>query len=240
MKIIRFDTIDSTFVEAARQSPTLESGVYLFTAREQTAGRGQGTHSFYSPKDNGIYATLLLTGDSADVCEPAFSSMINPFAAVVITEAVLRICKDFKDRLGIKWANDLLLDGKKYGGILSAVTVKEGKLVSIRIGYGINTGYADMPETLHGRVKTLGLDQVDTEALMIDIAESLVEKLPSVDHEMLYRDYKAYCTTPGRSVMLPDGRCGTAIDVAADFSLIFSVDGKRPEFTSTTTGIIIF
>ena len=39
--------------------------------------------------------------------------------------------------------------------------------------------------------------------------------------------------------MLPDGRCGTALGVASDFSLIFSVDGKRPEFTSTTAGIII-
>lgn len=239
MEIIRFDTIESTFVEAARRAPEIENGVYLFTAREQTAGRGQGTHSFYSPKDNGIYATLLLTGESADVCEPAFSSKLNPFAAVAITEAVLRSCSDFKDRLGIKWANDLLLDGKKYGGVLSAVTVREGKLVSIRIGYGLNTGYADMPEALHRRVTTLGLDADDTEALMIDIAESIVKNLSSVDQNELYNDYMKYCTTPGRNVMLPDGRCGTAIGVASDFSLIFSVDGKRPEFTSTTTGIII-
>lgn len=239
MEIIRFDTIDSTFVEAARQASNLESGAYLFTAREQTAGRGQGTHSFYSPKDNGIYATLLLTGEFADVCEPAFSSKINPLASVVITEAVLRSCSDFKDRVGIKWANDLLLDGKKYGGILSAVTVKEGKLVSIRIGFGINTGYADMPELLHRRVTTLGLDATDTESLLIDIAQSLIERLGTADQDALYNEYMEYCTTPGRSLMLPDGRCGTALGVASDFSLIFSVDGKRPEFTSSTAGIII-
>jgi BirA family biotin operon repressor/biotin-[acetyl-CoA-carboxylase] ligase len=239
MEIFRFDTIDSTFAEAGRRMKELGSGAYLFTAREQTAGKGQGTHTFYSPRDNGIYATLLLVGDYADVCAPSFSSKLGPFATLTITEAVLDACSDFDQRLGIKWVNDLLLDGKKYGGVLTAVTVKEGKLTTIRIGFGINTGYADMPDELRGRVKTLGLDPDDTEKLMIEIADRLCNHLPEVKEDELYRDYVKYCTTPGRSIMLPDGRCGTVISVASDFSLIFSVEGKRPEFTNTTAGLII-
>ncbi len=239
MEIFRFETIDSTFVEAGRRMRDLDCGAYLFTAREQTAGRGQGTHSFYSPKDNGIYATLLLVGEYADVCAPAFSSKLGPFATLTITEAVLDACSDFDQRLGIKWVNDLQLDGKKYGGVITAVTVKEGKLTTIRIGFGINTGYADMPDELHGRVTTLGLDPEDTEKLLIEIADRLCNNLPEVDQEILYRDYVKYCSTPGRSIMLPDGRCGTAISIASDFSLIFSVEGKRPEFTSSTAGLII-
>lgn len=239
MEIFRFDTIDSTFVEAGRRMKELECGAYLFTAREQTAGRGQGTHTFYSPKDNGIYATLLLVGDYADVCAPAFSSNLGPFATLTITEAVLDACSDFDQRLGIKWVNDLQLDGKKYGGVITAVTVNEGKLTTIRIGFGINTGYADMPDELRGRVTTLGLDPEDTEKLMIEIADRLCNHLSEADQAKLYSDYVKYCTTPGKSIMLPDGRCGTAISIASDFSLIFSVEGKRPEFTNTTAGLII-
>lgn len=239
MEIFRFDTIDSTFAEAGRRIKELPTGAYLFTSREQTAGKGQGTHSFFSPKDNGIYATLLLVGDYADVCAPAFSSKLGPFATMTITEAVLDACSDFDQRLGIKWVNDLLLDNKKYGGVLTAVTVKEGKLTSIRIGFGINTGYADMPDELRGRVTTLGLDPVDTEKLMIEIADRLCNHLPEVDEEELYRKYVKWCSTPGRSIMLPDGRCGTAVSIASDFSLIFSVEGKRPEFINTTAGLII-
>lgn len=239
MEIFRFDTIDSTFAEAGRRMKELSSGAYLFTSREQTAGKGQGTHSFYSPMDNGIYATLLLVGEYADVCEPTFSSKLGPFATLTVTEAVLDACSDFDQRLGIKWVNDLLLDGKKYGGVITAVTVKKGKLTTIRIGYGINTGYADMPDELCGRVNTLGLDPVDTEKLMIEIADRLCNNLPEVTEEGLYRDYVKYCTTPGKNVMLPDGRCGTALSIASDFSLIFSVEGKRPEFTNTTAGLII-
>jgi len=239
MEIFRFDTIDSTFAEAGRRMNELGSGAYLFTASEQTAGRGNGTHSFYSPKGNGIYATLLLVGDYADVREPAFSSKLGPYATLTITEAVFDACSDFDQRLGIKWVNDLLLDGKKYGGVLTAVTVKDGKLTTIRIGFGINTGYADMPDELRGRVTTLGLDPEDTEKLMIEIADRLCNHLPEMKEDVLYRDYVKYCTTPGRSIMLPDGRCGTAVSIASDFSLIFSVEGKRPEFTNTTAGLII-
>ena len=239
MEIIRFDTIDSTFAEAGRRMGELPSGAYLFTTREQTAGKGQGTHTFYSPRDNGIYATLLLVGDYADVCTPEFSAKLGPFACVTITDAVLDACSDFDQRLGLKWVNDLLLDGKKYGGVLTAVTVKQGKLTSIRIGFGINTGYADMPDELRGRVTTLGLDPVDTEKLLIEIADRLCNHLPEVKEEVLYNNYVKYCTTPGRNIMLPDGRCGTVISIASDFSLIFSVEGKRPEFTSTTAGLII-
>ena len=239
MEIFRFETIDSTFVEAGRRMKELSDGAYLFTAREQTAGRGQGTHTFYSPKDNGIYATLLLVGEYADVCAPAFSSKLGPFATVTITNAVLDACSDFDQRLGIKWQNDLLLDGKKYGGVITAVTVKEGKLTTIRIGFGIDTGYADMPDELRGRVTTLGLDPEDTEKLMIEIADRLCNHLPEAKQEELYNEYVKYCTTPGRSIMLPDGRCATAISIASDFSLIYSVEGKRPEFTNTTAGLII-
>lgn len=239
MEIIRFDTIDSTFLEAGRRMKDLPDGAYLFTAREQTAGRGQGTHSFYSPKDNGIYATLLLVGDYADVCAPEFSSKLGPFATLTVTEAVLDACSDFDQRLGIKWVNDLQLDGKKYGGVLTAVTVREGRLTTIRIGFGINTGYADMPDELRGRVTTLGLDPTDTEKLMIEIADRLCNYLPEVKPEALYNGYVKYCTTPGRSIMLPDGRCATAVSIASDFSLIFSVEGKRPEFTNTTAGLIV-
>ncbi len=239
MEIFRFDTIDSTFAEAGRRMSELGSGAYLFAAREQTAGRGNGTHSFYSPKDNGIYATLLLVGDYADVCAPEFSSKLGPFTTLTVTETVLDACSDFDQRLGIKWINDLMLDGKKYGGVITAVTVKEGRITSIRIGFGINTGYADMPDELRGRATTLALNPEDTEKLMIEIADRLCNHLPEVDGEKLYRDYMKYCTTPGRSIMLPDGRCGTAISIASDFSLIFSVEGKRPEFINSTAGLII-
>ena len=74
---------------------------------------------------------------------------------------------------------------------------------------------------------------------MIEIADRLCNNLPDVDPTKMYDDYVKYCTTPGRSIMLPDGRCGTAISIASDFSLIFSVEGKRPEFTNTTAGLII-
>ena len=181
MEIIRADTIDSTFVEAGRRLNEVDEGEYLFLAREQTAGRGRGTHSFLSMRDNGIYATLLLKGGGVSSLSPHLSSKLTPFCAVCVTESVKRICGDFDGRLGIKWINDLLLDGRKYGGILTAVTVCNGILTSIRFGIGINTGYAEMPEELRQRVTTLGLDPEDTERLTIDIADTICNKINNIE-----------------------------------------------------------
>ena len=122
MEIFRFETIDSTFVEAGRRMHELPDGAYLFTAREQTAGRGQGTHTFYSPRDNGIYATLLLVGDYADVCMPAFSSKLGPFATVTITNAVLDACSDFDQRLGQR-----VHDVSKSAGLYERITLRPDK-----------------------------------------------------------------------------------------------------------------
>lgn len=240
MEIIRVDTIDSTFVEAGRKTADVDDGEYLFLAREQTAGRGRGTHSFLSIRDNGIYATLLLKGKSVSAISPHFSSKLTPLCAVCVTQSVKRICGDFEGRLGIKWINDLLLDGRKYGGILTAVTVCNGELTSIRFGIGINTGYAEMPEELKARVTTLGLDAEDADKLALDIALTICKQIENIDENVLYEKYVSYCTTPGRKVMLPDGRCGTARAILNDFSLSVDVEGKRPEILRSTAGLIIF
>lgn len=240
MEIFRADTIDSTYIEAERRSTSLGDGEYLFLAREQTAGRGRGTHSFLSQRDNGIYATLLLKGSLVSGISPRFASRLTPFCAVCVTQSVNRICSDFSERLGVKWINDLLLDGKKYGGILSSVTVCGGTLDSIRFGIGINTGYATMPDELRDKVTTLGLDGRDSERLTLDIASTIASRIKSIDDDEIYDEYIEYCTTPGKSVMLPDGRCGRAVSVEKDFSLLVTVEGRAPEYLKSTAGLIIF
>jgi len=144
MEIIDFISIDSTYSEAGRRAPGFADGDYLFLTRAQTAGRGQGDHSFESPDGSGIYATLLVKRDFGHA-DTGFSSFVTALAAVSITD-VVRNETSFGERLSIKPVNDLMLDCKKYGGILCASDVKEGKTVAVRIGFGINLGDAHLPE----------------------------------------------------------------------------------------------
>ena len=60
LKIICFDTIDSTNNEAKRLIASGETENILITSEEQTKGRGRSGHSFYSPEGTGLYMTLVL------------------------------------------------------------------------------------------------------------------------------------------------------------------------------------
>ena len=144
MKIIRFDSIDSTFSEAGRAAPGLGGGEYLFLADGQTAGRGRGGNSFASPRGNGIYATLLIIRDFGR-SDTAYSFYLTSLAAVCVTRAVAAVT-GLDRELSVKPVNDLYFRGKKYGGILCASDVTEGSTDSVRIGFGVNLGDAPLPD----------------------------------------------------------------------------------------------
>ena len=101
-------------------------------AKKQTAGRGRLGRNFFSPK-NGIYLSILLKPDM-DFRE---AMLLTTIAAVAVVEAVREVTG--KDT-GIKWVNDVYLEGKKICGILTeAVTdVENGKLSYVVVGIGVN------------------------------------------------------------------------------------------------------
>ena len=144
MKIIRFDSIDSTFAEAGRAAPGLGGGEYLFLADEQTAGRGRGGNSFASPRGNGIYATLLIIRDFGR-SDTAYSFYLTSLAAVCVTRAVANVT-GLGGELSVKPVNDLFFRGKKYGGILCSSNVTDGSTGWVRIGFGVNLGDAPLPD----------------------------------------------------------------------------------------------
>ena len=85
-------------------------------AEGQLAGKGTKGRSFASPRGRGLYLSVLFRPQIAlkDI------SLITPFAAVAAACAVERVAGISP---GIKWVNDLLLRGKKLGGILTEAVV---------------------------------------------------------------------------------------------------------------------
>ena len=58
--IQRFDSIDSTNLEALRQAKAGAPEGLCIVAREQTMGRGRLDRSWQSPPDAGLYMSLIL------------------------------------------------------------------------------------------------------------------------------------------------------------------------------------
>jgi BirA family biotin operon repressor/biotin-[acetyl-CoA-carboxylase] ligase len=100
----------------------------VLVAREQSAGRGRAARTWYSPRDAGIYATIMHTRSSDDL-------PLIPFAVGNIVAGFLRSVYGVDARL--KWPNDVLAGGKKVAGILIEARQRE-EGVSLMIGVGIN------------------------------------------------------------------------------------------------------
>ncbi len=118
---------------------------FLLSADRQTTGRGRMGRSFFSP-DGGLYFSLLVHPE-----ESAENSLfLTTLMAVAVSSAVSEVCGV---KCGIKWVNDIYLDGKKICGILTEGKIGEGgKLDYAVIGAGINIEEpkAGFPEEISG------------------------------------------------------------------------------------------
>ena len=133
IKIETVDLIDSTNDELKRRAEQGESEMYLLVAERQTKGKGTKGRSFFSPGGTGIYMSLLLR----PAYTPQECTLLTTMAAVSCAVAIERVV-GVKPQ--IKWVNDIYLDGKKVGGILTQAHLsKDCKAVEWAIvGIGIN------------------------------------------------------------------------------------------------------
>ena len=126
--------VDSTNRIVKEKANLGEKEGYLEIACEQTEGRGRKGRSFYSPADTGVYFSILLR-PSHYTSEQAvhFTTM----AAAAMCEAIEQVSGK---EPGIKWVNDIFLDGKKICGILTeaSFSLEGGCLEYAVLGLGIN------------------------------------------------------------------------------------------------------
>jgi BirA family biotin operon repressor/biotin-[acetyl-CoA-carboxylase] ligase len=95
----------------------------------QTAGRGRQGRQWASPAGN-LYLSVLLRPDS-----PAARWSVLPLAAgVAVAEALEGEGLDVR----LKWPNDVVVGGRKVGGILAEATSGTDGLESVVLGIGVN------------------------------------------------------------------------------------------------------
>lgn len=142
MEIFYHKTIDSTNEEAKRKAREgLTEG--LFIAETQTSGRGRLGRNFYSPKDTGLYMSLLIPSESVK----GYFQNSGLRVAVAVWKTIEKI---FSINLSLKWVNDLYYDEKKVGGIL--LETSEGKMI---VGIGLNLTTTNFPEKIKDMAGTL-------------------------------------------------------------------------------------
>jgi BirA family transcriptional regulator, biotin operon repressor / biotin---[acetyl-CoA-carboxylase] ligase len=138
--ILRFESLPSTNTEAARQAALGAPEWLCVVAREQTAGRGRRERQWVSPKDAGLYVSIVLR----PTLEPRGWPLIMLAAALAVHDALVEACELETD---IKWPNDLLAGGLKLCGIL-AETAEGARGRVVVLGIGVNLTERAFPEEI--------------------------------------------------------------------------------------------
>jgi BirA family biotin operon repressor/biotin-[acetyl-CoA-carboxylase] ligase len=134
-----FEQIGSTNDEARRLAEGGAPEGLLVAAETQTAGRGRGGRRWLTPAGTALAFSLVL--------RPALpadqAGRLTMLAGIAMCEAI-EVVAGLRARL--KWPNDLLVNGRKAGGILVESGLLGDRLEYAILGIGVNVGQAPSPD----------------------------------------------------------------------------------------------
>lgn len=223
-KVVCLDTVDSTNIKLRELAFNGAASGYVVLANQQTSGRGRLGRSFMSPKDTGIYLSILIRPD----CLPKDCPAITAWTGVAVSLAIKKITGVSPS---IKWVNDLFINDKKICGILSELSVESesGHVQHIIIGIGINVNVHpdEFPDELKNIATSLYAEtgkktsRAELAAALIEELDIMSSKWPDAKEEYL-AEYRKLTMTTGRDIYVISGEnkaMAKALEINEDFSL---------------------
>lgn len=235
--LVCLDTVDSTNNEVKRRAEAAPDGLAVL-AETQTGGRGRRGRGFVSPKGRGLYLSVLLRPD----CALEEVGALTAWTAVAVCDAVEQCCGL---RPGVKWPNDVVLEGRKLCGILTELELEaeSGRVRYVVVGAGINVSQTEAEFGPEVAPVAVSLAQVmdkpprraSLAAAVLTALDRMYAAFPTQKQAYLAR-YRAGCLTVGRPIraVRPDGmREGFAEAVDDSFALVVRwPDGRREALNS--------
>jgi BirA family biotin operon repressor/biotin-[acetyl-CoA-carboxylase] ligase len=179
----------------------------VFLAEEQTAGRGRGANTWHSARSTGIYCSVILR----PALPPADVLVLTLAAGLAVHSAVRELNPGLHPDL--KWPNDLLLNGKKFCGILTEMTAEPTRVGYVVVGIGLNVNQTSFPDDLRPIATSL-LIASGTEWSRVDLAVALLKSLHREYRELvgnanardsiLHRFSSASSSVRGKQVRIED------------------------------------
>lgn len=201
--IICLETVDSTNTLASDLGSGGAIHGTVVIADSQVKGRGRLGRSWISPPRRSIALSILLRPP----LKPGDATLLTVLSAVACCRA-LRSSTTLQ--VSIKWPNDLVIDDRKIGGILTEVKTEGRKILFAVIGIGINVNSdsGDFPPDLRNIVTSLKAETgrecprtLITAAILNEI-EYWYDILISGGRNSLLREWRTLCSSLGREVIV--------------------------------------
>ncbi len=222
-----FDSIDSTNNKARELAAQGAKNGTLVAAAAQTAGKGRKGRSFASDPGLGVYLSVILRPNISLFYMNSFTLL----AAVAIAETMESLTQIHP---GIKWVNDVYLNGKKASGILTegAIEGESGTVDYLIVGMGVNLYQQtkDFPEEIQNTATSLLLETGEkipralfSARLMETLESYLVDgRFPENKKEVLkhYRQRLLFLGEEIRVITLTEEYSAVALDIDEDGCLL--------------------
>jgi BirA family transcriptional regulator, biotin operon repressor / biotin---[acetyl-CoA-carboxylase] ligase len=162
--------VGSTNTEAMQAAAEGAPEGSVFLAEEQLAGRGRGANEWHSARSAGIYCSLVLR----PVMPPSEALIFSLAAGLAVQSAVAGIAPGLRPDL--KWPNDVLLNGRKFCGILAEMNSEATRVRYLVVGVGINVNQAKFPAELR-EIATSLKSETGTEWSRVELCGALLKSL---------------------------------------------------------------
>ena len=221
--------LDSTNTRAKQLAAQGAPHGYLVCADSQDSGRGRFGRAFFSPEHSGIYITYILRPQM-----PAEQAvMLTSLAAVAVARAVEAVSGL---EVGIKWVNDLYVNGRKLCGILceASMDFESGMLEYAVLGIGINVARMDFPPELAEIATSIGNEcqaQVSRSRLIAEISNQLEALYPQLETGAFMAENRARSIVIGRDVTVLRGDASIPAHV-------LDIDAQGRLVARTESGVI--
>src|SRR5271157_411616 len=174
-RIHHYFRVGSTNVAAMKAAADGAPEGAVFVAEQQTAGRGRGGHTWESAQSVGIYGSVVLR----PVLPPSDALLLSLIAGIAVAEAVEQTTSLHPD---LRWPNDVLLDGRKFCGILTEMNAEPTRVRYVVVGIGINVNHSSFSGELEPIATSLRIasgrewSRVEVSAALINSRDSIYRK----------------------------------------------------------------
>lgn len=230
VKIETVHETGSTNNDMKKRAREGEEEISVLIAEYQSAGKGRLGRSFFSPESTGIYMSILV--------RPAYTAEeCTLLTTMTASSAAKAIEKVTGKKAELKWVNDIFLDGKKVGGILTEVSLAENRKnfewAVVGIGVNLEKPKNDFPEELSSIASSV-LDETSSETknrLIAEIINNFAENYSELTKRKYLEDYRSRLFFLGEEITVIEGDKNykaTAIDIDSMCHLkIRFPDGKE-------------
>lgn len=195
----------------------------LVVAEEQTEGKGRMGRFWHSPGGRGLWFSLILR----PAISPADASKITLVTAVGVAKAIRELTGI---KAGIKWPNDILIDGRKTAGILTEINAELDRINYLIVGIGINVslraeGVPELAQIATSLEEHSGspVSRIRLLSMILENLDSLYQRFETGDFLTILEDWKKMSVTLNHMVKvtsLRDTDEGIAVDIDVDGALL--------------------